>query len=106
MDSPKTVTAVMSSDYGPLAIPIILVVGAVAAIVTFALVQRNSVDGSAGTIEQSAIEGISDDTAEETVKENPTCPGCGQETEPDWAHCIKCGTKLADANSSTNPIEN
>lgn len=106
MDSPKTVTAVMSSDYGPLAIPIILGVGAVAAIVTFALVQRNSVDGSAGTIEQSAIEGISDDTAEETVKENPTCPGCGQETEPDWAHCIKCGTKLADANSSTNPIEN
>ena len=87
MDSPKTITADYTVDYRPLALPAILGLGIVVAIISFALVRRRS-----SPVEESATEAI---TEQPITQSNPTCPTCGQETEQDWRHCIKCGTKLS-----------
>ena len=97
MDSPKTVTAHITTDYRPLAVPIILGAG-IATAVSFVLLQLRS-----RRAEQDVAEPVVEQPAPES---NPICPKCGQVTEPEWAHCIKCGTKLKDGNSSTSQAEN
>jgi hypothetical protein len=91
MDSPKTITADYTVDYRPLALPAILGLGIVVAIISFALVRRRS-----SPVEESLTEAI---TEQPIPQSNPTCPTCGQETEQDWRHCIKCGTKLSVADN-------
>ena len=90
MDSPKTVTAEFSVDYRPLAVPVIFGVGTIVAILSLALIRRKSNTTLPPT----------EEPAQQAVEEpNPACPNCGQETEEEWVHCIKCGTKLTDARS-------
>jgi hypothetical protein len=96
MDSPKTVTAHITTDYRPLAVPIIFGAG-IATAVSFVLLQLRS-----RRAEQDVAEPVVEQSAPES---NPTCPKCEQVTEPEWAHCIKCGTKLKDSNSSTSQGE-
>jgi hypothetical protein len=91
MDSPKTITADYTVDYRPLVLPAILGLGIVVAIVSFVLVRGRS---SAG--EETLAEAV---TEQPIPQSNATCPTCGQETEQDWRHCIKCGTKLKIADS-------
>jgi len=98
MDSPKTITAEMTTDYRPLVVPAIFGAGIAAALISFVLLQLRS---------RSTEEDATEPPVEQAVPEsNPTCPKCGQVTEPEWVHCIKCGTKLKDANSSTSQVEN
>ena len=90
MDSPKTVTAEFSVDYRPLAVPIIFAVGIVVAILSLVLIRRKSSTNLPPT----------EEPVQQAVQEsNPVCPNCGQEIEEEWAHCIKCGTKLTNARS-------
>lgn len=92
MDSPKTITAEFHTDYRPLAVPAIFGVGIASAVISFVWIRRRSDD-----LEEGAIEATPDELAPES---NPTCPTCGQETEQEWAHCIKCGTKLNSTDRS------
>jgi len=92
MNSPKTITADISTNYTPLVIPVIFGVGIATAIISFVLVARSR--GS----EEGALEAPVEQSAPQP---NPTCPTCGEVTESEWAHCIKCGTKLKDSNSTT-----
>jgi hypothetical protein len=85
MDSPKTITAEITTDYSPLALPLIVLLGMITAIVSFIVVRRRS-------SEATTVEAPTEETVTET--RSSTCPTCGQMTEPEWAHCIKCGTKL------------
>ena len=90
MDSPKTVTAEFSVDYQPLAVPVIFGVGTIVAILSLVLMRRKS----------NATLPPTEEPVPQAVEEpNPACPNCGQETEEEWVHCIKCGTKLTDARS-------
>jgi len=95
MDSPKTVTADISVDYRPIVVPAILAAGFATAIISFFLVRSTT-----GGVELSTVE---PPVEEKTPKPESTCPGCGQVTESDWVHCIKCGTKLKDVSASTSP---
>jgi uncharacterized paraquat-inducible protein A len=97
MDSPKTITAEFHTDYQPLAVPVIFGLGIVSAVLSFVWIRRKS-DG----LEEGVIEPTSDELLPES---SPTCPTCGQETEQDWAHCIKCGTKLDSRDRSTNEAQ-
>jgi hypothetical protein len=94
MNSPKTITAVMTTDYRPLALPLIFGFGIATAIISLALVWRRS-----GTVEQKLPEIPLEEPAPEP-EPNPTCSRCGRVTEPEWVHCIGCGTKLKDASPS------
>jgi hypothetical protein len=86
MDSPKTITANYSVDYLPLAVPVVFAVGVALTVIGIALIRRKS---------SAALPPVEEPVQEAVEKQNPpTCPNCGQETEPEWAHCIKCGTKL------------
>ena len=87
MDSPKTITADMTTDYTPLALPVIVILGMVTAIVSFIVVRRRSSEAMAETVQAPIEEPVVETTSS-------ACPNCGQTTEPEWAHCIKCGTKL------------
>ena len=91
MDSPKVITANYAVDYLPLAVPVVFGVGIALIVIGIVLVIRRRSIRSPPPAEEPVQEAV-----EQTVeKQNPpTCPKCGQETEPDWAHCIKCGTKL------------
>ncbi len=89
MDSPKTITAIYSVDYLPLAVPVIFGVGIALTVISVVLIRRRS--SAATPPAEEPVQAAVDEAAE---KQNPTCPNCGQETEPEWAHCIKCGTKL------------
>ena len=91
MNSPMTITADMATNYLPLVIPAIFAAGIAAAIVSFVLVQTKLGNSEEGTVEAPA---------ETTPEPPPTCQTCGQVTEPQWVHCIKCGTKLRDIDSS------
>ena len=86
MNSPKTVTADFATDYRPLAVPGIFAIGMAAAIITLLMVQRRS------RLTQPSVS----EAPADAVVSSSTCPTCGQTTEPDWRHCIKCGTKLKD----------
>ncbi len=85
MDSPKTITAIYSVDYLPLAVPVVFGVGIALIVIGVVLIRRRS---------RAAPPPAEEPVQEAVEKQNPTCPNCGQETEPEWAHCIKCGTKL------------
>jgi len=89
MDSPKTVTAEFSVDYRPLAVPIIIGVGTLVAIISLVLIRRRS-----SMILPPTKEPVQETVQEAVLEPNPACPNCGRETEKEWAHCIKCGTKL------------
>lgn len=93
MNSPKTITADFVTDYRPLALPGIFAAGLVTTIVTLFLLQRRS-----KLIEQN----IPEQAEEQAEAPIPACPTCGQAPEPEWMHCIKCGTKLRDRDSKTN----
>jgi hypothetical protein len=96
MDSPKTITAEMTADFRPLVMPTILGAGISVAIISFVLILRS----------RSTEENVTETPIEQPVPEsNLGCPKCGQPTEPEWAHCIKCGSKLRDANSSTSQVD-
>jgi hypothetical protein len=89
MNSPRSVTADMILDYRSLVIPVIFAAG-IAAAISFVLVQarsRNKEDAIESPGEQSVPEQPAPDS-------NSKCPTCGQVTEEEWAHCIKCGTRL------------
>jgi len=90
MDSPKTVTAEVSVDYRPLAVPIIFGVGTVVAILSLVLIRRKS---------SITLPPTEEPVQQEVQEPNPACPNCGQVTEVEWAHCIKCGTKLTNTRS-------
>jgi len=93
MDSPKTVNAEFSVNYRPLAVPIIFGIGTVVAIISLVFIQRKS----------SATLPPAEEPVQEAVQEAVSaCPNCGQVIEEEWAHCIKCGTKLTD----TKQVEN
>jgi hypothetical protein len=88
MDSPKTITAQMTPDYGPLALPTILAAGIAIAVITFAFVQGRPRE-THENLKASAVE-------EPAPQSNEICPSCGKATQPEWTHCIKCGAKLRD----------
>lgn len=94
MDSPRTITADFNTDYRPLALPAIIGLGIVSAIISFVWIRRGS-DGLGP--------GASETKPDELLPgSNTTCPTCGQETEEEWTHCIKCGTRLDRMDQSTN----
>jgi len=91
IDSPKTITADMTVDYGPMIVPAIFVAGIVMAGISLVFVRRRSdaaKDNSTLTIVDEPV-----------TQSNQTCPSCGKLTEPEWAHCIKCGAQLRDETS-------
>jgi hypothetical protein len=94
MDSPKTVTAEFNTDYRPLALPSILVLGIASAVISFVYIRRRSDNLGEGFVEAAPDELV--------PESNLMCPSCGQETEQGWAHCIKCGTKLNTTDGSTD----
>ena len=96
MNSPKTITADMVTNYEPLVVPAIFAAGIAAAIISFLFVQARSRNSEEDVVEAPVEEPASD--------LGPTCPTCGEVTEPEWVHCIKCGTKLRD-DSSTSQVE-
>ena len=98
MNSPKSIKADMATNYEPLIIPSIFAAGFVVAIVSFFLVQA----GSRGS-QQDVVETEPEQAAPEL---SPACPTCGEVSEREWMHCIKCGTKLRDTNSTPDHVEN
>jgi hypothetical protein len=101
MDSPKTISADFSTDYPPLAVVVIFVLGLAMAFVSFVLIRRRQSNIEQTSVQPPAEAPIPEPLPEPLPDSNPTCPTCGQETEPDWVHCIKCGTKLSISDPST-----
>jgi hypothetical protein len=77
MNSPKTIYANFSIDYGFLIFPIIVALGIIGEIILLALKRRKRTQP---TLEPSTL--------------RATCPSCGEDVEKDWAHCIHCGNDL------------
>ena len=101
MNSPKTITADITTDYRPLIGPVVFAVGlAVAVVSLIMLLRRRGTPAMLGTAEETqGIQPQPEIHEEETAEQSAppsfwTCPNCGRETEPEWGHCIKCGTKL------------
>ena len=86
INSPTTVNANFSVDYGPLIIPAIFAVG-IAGSVVIALIRHR------GT-HKMATEPRGQESA-------PRCGKCGEVVEEDWAHCIRCGAALG----GSGPVE-
>jgi hypothetical protein len=86
MDSPKTVTVNFAVDYLHLAIPIIFGVGIALIVISVVLMRRRPINPSTTDVPNQPS--------------NSACPNCGQTTEEDWVHCIKCGTKLTRPGST------
>jgi hypothetical protein len=84
MDSPKSVTATFSIEYGYLIIiiPIIIASGILGEVVLLSLKRRKRAQPG----EPVHI---------------PTCPNCGEVIEEGWAHCIHCGTDLTFPEGAT-----
>jgi len=97
MDSPKTVTANYDTNYQNLAVPVIFGLGLVTAAVSLIFLRRR-----AGTGEESLVEPTA---AAPVPTPSPACPTCGETIEKDWMHCIKCGTKLSNADRP-NTVQN
>ena len=85
MDSPKTITANFAIDYLPLAIPVIFGVGIALIEISLVIMRRRSTNLTIVDVPNQPTDSV--------------CPNCGQTTEEDWAHCIKCGTKLSGPGS-------
>jgi hypothetical protein len=100
MDGPKTVNANYSIDYRMLAVPVIVALGVIvllSSIILILLRRRRTED----TVTQDAVTETATETGGEA--QTPICPNCGKPVEKEWAHCIKCGAKLA--NDSSNESE-
>jgi hypothetical protein len=100
MDSPKSITADMTTNYQPLVIPAIFGAGIAAAIISFILVQARSRSSDENLVAEDLLEEPFEQDA--PPQSNLACPTCGMITEPEWMHCIKCGAKLKDNNPSTS----
>jgi uncharacterized repeat protein (TIGR02543 family) len=77
MNSPKTIYANFSIDYGLLIFPIIVALGIIGEITLLALKRRKRTK-----------------MILEPLTPRPTCPSCGEDVEKDWVHCIHCGNNL------------
>jgi hypothetical protein len=78
MNSPKTINANFSVEYGALLIvPIIIAAGLVGEAVLLILRHRKASQAKSALSTAVAV-----------------CSNCGQEIEEDWTHCIHCGAKL------------
>lgn len=79
MNSPKTIYANFSIDYGAvlLVFPIIVALGIIGEVILLALKRRKRTKTTLGPSTKSA-----------------TCPYCGEEVENEWVHCIHCGNNL------------
>jgi hypothetical protein len=77
MNSPKTIYANFSIDYGFLIFPIIVALGIIGEIILLALKRRKRIKSTLEPLTLSA-----------------TCPSCGEDVEKDWVHCIHCGDNL------------
>ncbi len=93
MDSPKTITAKFAVNYLPLAIPVIFGVGIGLTVIGVVLLRRKS---------STTVTPVEEPVQEAVQETTPTCPNCGMVTEPDWVHCIKCGTKLRNMKPAEN----
>jgi hypothetical protein len=87
MNSPKTINANYSLDYGPLIIPTIVAAGLVGAAV-LGLLRRRNADQAHGKPEAR------------TPGSNLTCKNCGKNVEENWTHCISCGAKLGSPSET------
>jgi hypothetical protein len=83
MNSPKTIYANFSIDYGLLIFPIIVALGIIGEIILLALRRRKRTDTTLGPSTKRA-----------------TCPNCGEEVEKEWVHCIHCGNNLASSDDA------
>ncbi len=88
MNSPKTVYADFSSDYGPLILPAILVAGVVCSLVLFI------------TRRQSRVADIPDELKSTEQLTAVRCGRCGEPAGKEWAYCDHCGSDLRDARPS------
>jgi len=77
MNSPKTISANFTVDYGLLILPVIVALGIIGEIVLLALKRRRRTRTSLGL-----------------STKRPTCPNCGEDIEEEWVHCIHCGNSL------------
>ena len=85
MNSPKTIQANSSTEYGILIIilPIVIAAGVIGEVVLLAFRHKKT----AQTQEGSSIR-------------MSTCSNCGAEIEEQWAHCIHCGAELGTTNEA------
>jgi hypothetical protein len=79
MNSPKTIYANFSIDYGAvfLVFPIIVALGIIGEVILLTLKRRKRTKTTLGPLTKRA-----------------TCPYCGEEVEKEWVHCIHCGNNL------------
>jgi hypothetical protein len=85
INSPVTVEANFSVDYGPLIIPAIFAAG-IAGSVVIALVKRRGNRKTATELK-----------GQESASR---CGKCGEAVDEDWAHCIRCGAVLGGGSES------
>jgi hypothetical protein len=80
MNSPKTIHANFSIDYGFsfFIFPLIVALGIMGEIVLLALRRRKRTQ-----------------TTLQASPGGPTCPNCGEAVEREWVHCIHCGSNLS-----------
>jgi hypothetical protein len=96
LNSPKSVNANFSVDYSPLALPSILLVGIIGAVVLAVLHRKRA------TVELSVeaeAEPVSPQTKEEAQPVSLWCNSCGKPVEKEWKHCIHCGADLPGLRS-------
>jgi hypothetical protein len=85
INSPRTVNANFSVDYGPLIIPAIFGIG-IAGSAVIVLIRR-----------RRRIENVPDEVKH--VELALRCTECGEVVEKGWAHCIRCGAALGGSES-------
>lgn len=78
MNSPKTIDANFSIDYGLLIFPLIVASGIIGEVVILVLRRRKR---AKATLEPST--------------KGATCPNCAEAVEEEWVHCIHCGSHLS-----------
>jgi hypothetical protein len=80
MNSPKTIYANFSIDYGLLIFAIfaiIIALGIIGEVILLALKRRKRIE-----------------TTLRSSTKRATCPYCGEDVEEEWVHCIHCGNNL------------
>jgi hypothetical protein len=83
MDSPKTVDANFTTDYGTLIFPIIISSGTIGAVILVTLKRKRNT--KLPTESSASIR---------------VCSNCGGTAEEGWMHCIRCGAILNSPNNS------
>jgi len=82
MNSPKTIYANFSVEYGGLIIlPIIIAAGVLGEVVLLAFRRKKTAQINAESSTPVSV-----------------CSNCGEDTEEEWVHCIHCGAKLGAEN--------